>query len=102
MPSLRLVQAPVFHGYSFSIWVEFEQNPGVAAITEALKAAKVDVRTANEEPPNNVGVAGQSGITVGAIASDRNEARACWFWMVVDNLRLSAENAAGVVREFIP
>src|SRR5436305_823805 len=24
MPSLRLLQAPVFHGYSFSIWAEFE------------------------------------------------------------------------------
>ena len=29
MPSLRLIQAPVFHGYTFSAWVEFEENPGV-------------------------------------------------------------------------
>ncbi len=28
MPSLRLIQAPVFHGHSFSVWVEFEENPG--------------------------------------------------------------------------
>ena len=26
MPSLRLIQAPVFHGYSFSAWVEFEKG----------------------------------------------------------------------------
>ena len=27
MPSLRVIQAPVFHGHSFSVWVEFENNP---------------------------------------------------------------------------
>ena len=32
MPSLRLIQAPVFHGHSFSVWVEFEENPGAVAL----------------------------------------------------------------------
>ena len=36
MPSLRLIQAPVFHGYTLSGWVEFTTSPGVAAIEEAL------------------------------------------------------------------
>src|SRR5437868_10200336 len=36
MPSLRLIQAPVFHGYSMSVWTEFEENPGPNAIVEAL------------------------------------------------------------------
>jgi aspartate-semialdehyde dehydrogenase len=36
MPSLRLIQAPVFHGYSFSAWVEFEENPGVEALENGL------------------------------------------------------------------
>jgi aspartate-semialdehyde dehydrogenase len=26
MPSLRLIQAPVFHGHSFSVWVEFAEE----------------------------------------------------------------------------
>ena len=36
MPSLRLIQAPVFHGYSISVWVEFEENPGMDSIFQAL------------------------------------------------------------------
>ncbi len=36
MPSLRLMQAPVFHGYSISAWVEFEENPGMDSIFQAL------------------------------------------------------------------
>src|SRR5205814_1998122 len=89
MPSLRLVQAPVFHGYSFSLWVELEDNPGVEAIEKTLATAGLDVRQEGIEPPNNVGMAGQSGIAVGAIALDRNHPSACWIWMAADNLRLS-------------
>jgi aspartate-semialdehyde dehydrogenase len=101
MPSLRLIQAPVFHGYSLSVWAEFDENPGVAAIAQALSSSHIDVRTAEHEPPTNVGVAGQSGITVGAIAVDRNQPRACWFWIVADNLHIAAENAVEVAREYL-
>ena len=72
MPSLRLIQAPVFHGHSFSVWVEFEENPGVEALAQALAEAGFDVRP--DEPPSNVGVAGQSGLSVGAIAVDPQSA----------------------------
>ncbi len=99
MPSLRLVQAPVFHGYSFSAWVEFESNPGLEAIESSLATASIEVRGAEFDPPTNVGQAGQSGIAVGAIAADRNEAEACWFWLVADNLRLMAENAVAAAGE---
>lgn len=101
MPSLRVVQAPVFHGYSFEIWVEFEQSPDTQAITKALNREPIDVRPKDLEPPTNAGIAGQSGIAVGAITPDRNDARACWFWMVADNLRITADNAVEVVRALL-
>jgi aspartate-semialdehyde dehydrogenase len=99
MPSLRLIQAPVFHGHSFSVWVEFEENPGPEALAKALEAAGIDVRP--EEPPSNAKIAGQSGLSVGAIATDPNQPRAAWLWMVADNLRLSAENAVSVAKGFL-
>jgi aspartate-semialdehyde dehydrogenase len=99
MPSLRLIQAPVFHGHSFSLWVEFDERPSVEAIGEALEREGIDVRRG--EPPTNVGVAGQSGLSAGAIAVDSNNASACWFWIVADNLRLAAENAVAVAREIL-
>jgi aspartate-semialdehyde dehydrogenase len=101
MPSLRLIQAPVFHGYSFSAWVEFEENPGIDALENGLACDWIDVRGADFEPPNNVGQAGQGGIAVGAIAEDRNQPAACWFWVVADNFRLAAENAVAVARQLI-
>lgn len=101
MPSLRLIQAPVFHGYSFSAWVQFESSPGVEALESSLLAGAIEVRGIEVEPPTNVGQAGQSGIAVGAIAADRNDPEACWFWLVADNLRLMAENAVAVARNLI-
>jgi aspartate-semialdehyde dehydrogenase len=101
MPSLRLIQAPVFHGCTFSFWIEFEDAPAAPDIEDALNHDLFDVRTGDLEPPNNVGVAGQGGIAVGAIAPDRNNANAFWIWAAVDNLRLAAENAALIAGEFV-
>jgi aspartate-semialdehyde dehydrogenase len=101
MPSLRLIQAPVFHGYSFSAWVEFDTSPGVESLESNLSSESIDVRGAELEPPTNVGQAGQSGISVGAILPDRNNAEAVWFWLVADNLRVAAENAVAVAKELV-
>ncbi len=97
MPSLRLVQAPVFHGYSISLWVEFETNVDATHLGGALASAQIEVRGPNEEPPHSVGAAGQSGLIAGDIRIDRNNPRAAWLWIVGDNLRLTADAAADVV-----
>ena len=101
MPSLRVAQAPVFHGYTFSAWVEFEGNPGTEAIESGLAYEAIEVLAEEFPPPNNVGQAGQSGISVGAIAPDRNDAEAVWFWLAADNVRLAAENAVMVARQLV-
>jgi aspartate-semialdehyde dehydrogenase len=101
MPSIRLTQAPVFHGYSLSFWIEFEDAPDVVSLEEALSGDWIDVRGGELEPPDNAGVAGQSGISVGAITPDRNDGNAVWLWLAADNLRLTAETAALIARETI-
>ena len=99
MPSVRLVQAPVFHGHSFSLWVEFEESPGVPAVGSALAAEGIDVRP--DEPPSNAKIAGESGLSVGAISQDANHPRAYWLWAVADNLRMAAEHAVAVAKEIL-
>ncbi len=97
MPSIRLVAAPVFHGYSMSIWSEFDANVTVAEVGEALACAQIEVRAQDEESPDNVGAANQSGLIAGDIRVDRNNGRAAWFWVVGDNIRLVADEAADLV-----
>jgi hypothetical protein len=55
MPSLRLIQAPVFHGYSFSLWVEFESAPDLSRLIGGLEAARTLARD----------LARQRGLTLG-------------------------------------
>src|SRR5258708_1591025 len=101
IPSIRLIQAPVFHGHSISLWVEFYVNPGASQIERVLSSDLIDVRGDDQEPPNIVGVTGQEGIAVGAVTLDRNYPRACWIWAVADNLRLMASNAVAVARQLL-
>jgi len=89
----------VFHGHSFSVWVEFESEVAADAIAPTLASHGVDVRP--DEPPSNANIAGQSGLSVGAIHADPNHPRAYWIWMVVDNLRLTAENAVAVAKAWL-
>jgi aspartate-semialdehyde dehydrogenase len=97
MPSMRVTQAPVFHGYSFSLWVEFDgARPDLADLSDELEGADIDVRGADLDAPTNIGAAGQSGITAGLIEADRNHPRAVWIWAVADNFRLLVDNAIQV------
>lgn len=101
MPSLRLVQAPVFHGYTFSIWVEFSKNPGPEALARSLRSELIEVRAGDETAPTNAGVTSQHGLLVGSIETDRNHPQAAWFWAAADNLRLLAENGLMVARSLL-
>lgn len=101
MPSLRLLHAPVFHGYSISVWAELEGDATAAALADALASDFIDVRREGEEPPANVGVAGLSGIAAGDIRPDRNHPRAFWFWLAFDNLRLAAEMAVRLAQQIL-
>lgn len=97
MPSLRVIGAPVFHGYSFSVWAGFGRDIQVQELGEALASAQIEIRGPNEEAPDCVSAAGQTGLIAGDIRIDRNNPRAAWFWIVGDNLRLTADTAADLI-----
>ncbi len=92
-PSLRLIQAPVFHGHSISVWAEFDAPADPEKLAGALSGGRIDVRGAGDEAGTNVSVAGQEGMIVSRIEADPTEPKAAWFWIVADNHRVSAENA---------
>jgi aspartate-semialdehyde dehydrogenase len=100
-PSLRLIQAPVFHGHSASLWIELEQARPSEDLERLLEGSPIDVRGSDLEPPDIVGFAGQNGISVGALSIDRNHPNAFWLWIVSDNLRLMAQNAILVANELL-
>lgn len=87
LPSVRLIQAPVMHGYSVCLWLD-----GIGD----LDREGIDLWP--DDAPTPVGVAGESGVSVGAIERDRNHPSAVWMWAVTDQFRLTADNAFHLVR----
>lgn len=99
LPSIRVVQAPVFHGYSISVWAEFARETVWEEIAAALEGGDVEVRKPDEGIPTNAGSAGQDGFVTGDIRPDRNHPRAWWLWIAGDNLRTTAVNTARLIEQ---
>ncbi len=93
VPALRLVQAPVFHAYAASVWIKFKDPKPLAALERVFRDASWEVRGADEGPPSNTGVAGQSGVTLDLVREDAGDPASFWFWLAMDNLRMIADNA---------
>jgi aspartate-semialdehyde dehydrogenase len=96
--SLRVVQAPVFHSLSFSVWLKCQAVVGAPELATALKGDLVDVWDAANGAPTNASTVGDAGISVGDIRPDPDTPAAFWLWVTADNLRLRATNAIGAAR----
>ena len=92
VPALMLVQAPVFHAHTFSIYIELEQSISAGDFSRALAGEHVLVAGSPEDSPSNVNVAGKDEILV-TVRPDPSRENGFWLWAAVDNLRLAALTA---------
>jgi aspartate-semialdehyde dehydrogenase len=91
-PALQLIQAPTFHGYAMSVFLEMETAADIPGLTKALTGDHVVIPGAEEEAPSNVGSAGQADVQV-AVKVDPVHANGVWLWAAADNLRIAALTA---------
>ena len=91
-PALQVLQAPVFHGHGFSVYLEMEKPVAIADWSRALAGEHVVVSGSPEDTPTNVSAAGQGDILV-AITIDANHKNGVWLWATTDNLRVAALTA---------
>lgn len=100
-PSFQVLHAPVLHGTTLSLWVQFAKLPDAEALERHLREEGIDVRDADMEPASNRAVAGMDGVTMESLRRDRNDSRALWLFLAADNHRTSATLAADVLREVL-
>ena len=91
-PAITLLQAPVFHAHTFSVFLEFAKAISDGDLSSALAGEQVVLARAPEESPSNVNVAGKNEILV-SLRRDLARANGFWLWVAVDNLRLAALTA---------
>ena len=92
---LQLIQAPVFHGFGVSLFLDFAEPLTPGALQSALSSEYIDIT--GEEPPSNISSAGQGRVLL-QIKPSLDEKRYA-LWMTADNLKLTARTAVACALE---
>jgi len=100
VPSLMLLQAPIFHGHAFSLYIELSAAAQIEELIAAISGEHVDILQGAEESPSNVNAAGQEQIQVFARADAQNP-NGFWLWAASDNLRIAALTATECAEKMI-
>ena len=98
--SLSLVQVPVFHGYSASIWVELEAPVEQRALVACFKEAPFALDTGRgAKSPTPVGAADSNKIHIGGLRRPTELSRpGFWLWAVADT---TAYDSGSTAVEFV-
>ncbi len=91
--SLQLLQVPVFHGYTGSVFLELEEKVTRQAVEEALKGGRTEI-AGGDTAPSNLLAAGRSDLLlqVAQAGADEMSSR-FWLCVAADNLKIAAANA---------
>ena len=92
VPSMVLVQAPIFHGHVFSLYVETAGKVSLSEMTRVMEGGRIVIPSASEDAPSNVSAAGQDQVQL-ALRADPARENAFWLWATADNLRITALTA---------
>jgi aspartate-semialdehyde dehydrogenase len=92
VPSMQILQAPIFHGNAISLNLELDLPADLAQIATALTGEHVSLTPSSEEAPSNVNAAGQGDILV-ELVPDSADPNSIWVWAASDNLRVAASIA---------
>ena len=92
VPSLMLLQVPIFHAHGFSVYIELEKRVALGDFTQALSGEHLNITRLAEDSPSNVNAAGQDDILV-TLRRDVQHENGFWLWATADNLRLAAQTA---------
>ena len=101
VPSLMLLQAPIFHGHGFSLYIELERPAQHEEVAAALSGDHVAIWHDGEDAPSNVNAAGQEQIQV-VVRADSGRDNGFWIWAASDNLRIAAVAAVECAESLIP
>jgi aspartate-semialdehyde dehydrogenase len=100
-PSIQVVHAPVFYGYTFSAIAELKSVHKHDSLAENLKKAGLAVEEDASMPLGNLSVAGESAIHMAMPEHDPAQPGTWWFWGAADNIRLPAWNAVKLAEKLV-
>lgn len=100
-PAIALVQAPVFHSQTFTVYAEFTAVPALEDLASRLERAGLKITPAKDEPPTNVNVVGEARPVLKQPQRDASIETGVWIWGAADNLRVPAATAVSVAEKLL-
>ena len=98
-PLLQLIQAPVFHGYTVSLFLDFTEPVAAETLARALASEHVDLAGEDGDPPSNLSAAGSGQLLVQLQPADEAHPGSFSLWIAADNLKLTARTAVACALE---
>jgi aspartate-semialdehyde dehydrogenase len=99
-PSVQVLHAPVFYGYTFSAIAELDSKPSKDAIIESCRKAGFTLDSDAASPLGNLNASGDSAIHL-ALPENDSRPGAWWFWGAADNIRLPAATAIKLAEKLV-
>jgi aspartate-semialdehyde dehydrogenase len=97
--ALQVVQAPVFHGFAASVFVEMSHVVSEEKLHRALRSGMLHL--AEVTAPSNASVAGTGEVRLTFQLTASKVGSSFWIWLTGDNLRLAVKNAALCALELV-
>jgi aspartate-semialdehyde dehydrogenase len=99
--SLQLLHVPVFHGHTYSVYVEYERPVPLAQVETTLSAPHLEVTVGDADGPGNLHSIGDQDISVRVRCGEEKtpHSHRFWLWASADNLELAALNAIECAQE---
>ncbi len=92
-PSIQVLHAPVFYGYTFAAVAELNSKSSKDALIELCRKAGFTLNSDPNSPLGNLNASGDSAIHLALPESDPAQPGAWWFWGAADNVRIPASTA---------
>src|SRR6266404_2716966 len=99
-PSVQVLHAPVFYGYTFSAIADLNSKPSKDALIESCRKAGFTLDSDAASPLGNLNASGDSAIHL-ALPEDDSRPGAWWFWGAADNIRLPAATAIKLAEKLV-
>jgi aspartate-semialdehyde dehydrogenase len=100
-PSIQVLHAPVFYGYTFVATAELNSQPSQDAIAEICRKSGFTIDSDAASPLGNLNASGDSAIHLALPESDPAQPGTWWFWGAADNIRLPAATAIKLAEKLV-
>src|SRR5713226_2792097 len=100
-PSIQVLHAPVFYGYTFVAIAELNSKQSQDALIEFCRKSGFTLDSDASSPLGNLNASGDSAIHLALPDGDSAQPGTWWFWGAADNIRVPAAAAIKLAEKLV-